>query len=61
MTYAHVGYITKFLWGQRRPPENSEIEESTLSKYLIPYQIISTEVITAGGREQSAPSPLYLT
>ena len=26
MTYAHVGYITKFLWGQRRPPENSEIE-----------------------------------
>ena len=27
MTYAHVGYITKFLWGQRRPPGDSEIEQ----------------------------------
>ena len=26
MTSAHVGYITKFLWGQRRPSEDSEIE-----------------------------------
>ena len=43
MTYAHVGYITKFLWGQRRPPGDSEIEQqSVLSKYLIPYLIIST-------------------
>ena len=27
MTYAHVGYIIKFLWGQRRPPGDSEIEQ----------------------------------
>ena len=27
MTYAHVGYVIKFLWGQRRPPGDSEIEQ----------------------------------
>ena len=27
MTYAHIDYMTKFLWGQRRPPEDSEIEQ----------------------------------
>ena len=42
MTSAHVGYITKFLWGQRRPPGDSEMEQLILSKYLIPYLIIST-------------------
>ncbi len=26
MTFAHVGYITKFLWGQRHPPRDSEVE-----------------------------------
>ncbi len=26
MTFAHVGYITKFLWGQRHPPGDSEVE-----------------------------------
>ena len=34
-------YITKFLWGQRRPPGDSEIEQSILSSYPIPDLIIS--------------------
>ena len=41
MTYAHVGYITKFLWGQRRPPGDPEIEQSILPRYLNPTQNIS--------------------
>ena len=39
MTSAHVGYITKFPWGQRRPPGNSEIEQSILPRYLNPFKI----------------------
>ena len=55
MTYAHVGYITKFLWGQRRPPGDSEIEQLILSKYLIPYRIIFNRGHFRGAGQRCVP------